>query len=172
MSGRDGVVFALVGEGLVVECLHHDLELLFKQLAVGVAVDHRGAKGLHLAGVVAPADAEDDPAAGENVHHGEVLGEPDRVPHGKDVEAAAELDAVGVLRQVLAHDEQVGNALVPLPLEVVLGHPQDVEPQVVEEHRRCRAMSMAMESRSLSYQRSLAGMPSKPMPSPSSTWPA
>ena len=58
------------------------------------------------------------------------------VPHGQDVEAAAELDAVGVLRQVLAHDEQVGDALVALPLEVVLCHPQDVEPQVVQEDRR------------------------------------
>ena len=129
-------MLALVGEGLVVECLHHDLELLFEQLAVGVAVDHGRAEGLHLAGVVAPPDAEDDPAAGEDVHHGEVLGQPDGVPHGQDVKAAAELDALGVLRQVLAHYQQVGDALVALPLEVVLGHPQDVEPQVVQEHRR------------------------------------
>ena len=71
---------------------------------------------------------------GEDVHHGEVLGEPDGVPHRQDVEPAAELDAPGVLRQVLAHNQQVGDALVALPLEVVFGHPKDVEAEVVQKH--------------------------------------
>jgi hypothetical protein len=47
--------------------------------------------------VIAAADAEDQPPAGEDVDHGVVLGQPQRMPHRSNVEGAAQLD---VLRQV------------------------------------------------------------------------
>ena len=128
-------MLALMRKCLAVKGFHHDFKLFLEQLAVGVAVDHRSAEGLHLARVVAAPDPENHPAFGEDVHHRKVLGQPDGVPHGQDVEPAAELDAFGVLGQVLAHNQQVGDALVPLALKVVLGHPQDVKTQIVQEHR-------------------------------------
>ena len=90
--GRDRVVLALVGEGALVERLEDDLDLLLEELAVGVLVEHRRPERLDLAGVVAAPDAEDDPAAGQPVGGGVVLGHPERMPHRRDVEAAADLD--------------------------------------------------------------------------------
>ena len=86
--------------------------------------------------MVAPADSEDDPPAGEDVHHGKVFGQADGVPHGQDVEAAAELQVLGELAQVLAQDEQVGDAFVTFPLEVVLRHPQNVISQLIHQDGR------------------------------------
>ena len=91
--GRQRVVLALVREALLVERLEDDVDLLLEQLAVGLLVEQRRAEGLHLARVVAAADAEGDAPAGQDVGRGVVLGEPQRVPHRRDVEAAAELDA-------------------------------------------------------------------------------
>ena len=71
-------MLALVREGPLVERLEDDLDLLLEELAVGVLVEHRRAERLDLAGVVAAPDAEDDPAAGQPVDRGVVLGHPDR----------------------------------------------------------------------------------------------
>ena len=73
--GRDLVVLAVVAEGLLVEGLHDDVDLLLEQLAVGVLVQQGRAEGLDLAGLVATADAEDQTPAGQHIAHGEVLGE-------------------------------------------------------------------------------------------------
>ena len=83
-------MLALVGEGPLVERLEDDVDLLLEELAVGVLVEHRRAERLDLAGVVAPPDAEDDAAAGQPVDRGVVLGHPERMPHRRDVEAAAD----------------------------------------------------------------------------------
>ena len=128
--GRQGVVLAAVGERLLVERLHDDLELLLEQLAVGICVKHWCAEAFHLAGVVAAPHPEDDPTARQDVCHGEVLGQPDGVPHRQNVEAAAELQALGELRQPHAQHQQVRDRFVSLALEVVLGHPQGVVAQV------------------------------------------
>ena len=53
---------------------------------------------------------------------------------GRMLKPAAELDAPGMLGQVLAHNEQVRDALIAFALEVMLGHPQDVETKIVQEH--------------------------------------
>src|SRR5215831_3820978 len=55
-----------------------------------VAVRH----GLDLAGAIAVPDAKDDPPAGQDVDHRVILGEPQRVPHRHDVEAAADVDVL------------------------------------------------------------------------------
>ena len=64
---RQGVVLALVRKRFLVKRLENDLDLLLEQLATGFLVQHRRAEGLDLAGMVAAADAEDRPAAGQDV---------------------------------------------------------------------------------------------------------
>ena len=59
---RQGVVLAVVAEGFVVEGLEDDIDLLLKQFAVGFLIQQGRAEGFHFAGMVAAADAEDDPA--------------------------------------------------------------------------------------------------------------
>ena len=49
------------------------------------------------------------------------------MPHGGDVEAAAELDVLGQMGQVDIEHNQVGDTLVAFRLEVVLGHPHGIE---------------------------------------------
>jgi hypothetical protein len=65
----------------LIENATDDLDLLLEKLTVGVLVAHRRAECLDLACVVSTPDAEDDPAAGQPVDRGVVLGQPDRVPH-------------------------------------------------------------------------------------------
>ncbi len=124
-------MLALVVERALVEALEQQLELLLEQLAIGVGVDQRRAEGLHLAGVIAAADAHDDAAIGDDVGHGIVLGQADRVPHRQDVEGAAELEPLGLGGEPQSELDQVGEDLVALALEVVLGRPQDVEAEPV-----------------------------------------
>ena len=128
---RDGVVLALVAPRFLVERLQDDLHLLQEQLPVGVVVDDGRAESLHLTGMVAPPDAEDHAPAGQDVRHGEVLGDAQRMPHGYDVESLPEFQVFGLPGQVDPHEDQVGNALVALVLEVVLGHPHAVEAALI-----------------------------------------
>ena len=133
--GRQGVVLALVREALLVERLEDDVDLLLEQLAVCVLVDERRAEGLDFAGVIAAAHAEYDAPAGQNVGDGVILGHAQRMPHGRDVEAAADLDVFRAVREVHAHQDVVGDALGALALEMVLGHPEAVVAEPVHQHR-------------------------------------
>ena len=126
-------MLALVGKGAVVEGLENYLYLLFKQFPVGVLVNNRGAKGLHLPAVVAAAHAENHPPVGQDVGGGIVLGQAQRVPHGGDVKPAADFERLGQVGQVNAKQQQVGDALVPLPLKVMLGHPEGFIVQPVHQ---------------------------------------
>ena len=123
---RDRVVLALVREGALVERLEDEVDLLLEQLAVGVLIEHRRPERLDLAGVVAAPDPEHDPAVGQPVDGGEVLGHPDRVPHRRDVEAAADADVLREVAEVQGQHQHVRDALVAFALEVVLGQPEDV----------------------------------------------
>ena len=60
--------------------------------------------------MVAATDAKDDAAAGEDVNGGEVLRQPQRVPHRSDIEAATDLDVLGAVRQMQSHQDGVGDA--------------------------------------------------------------
>ena len=71
----------------------------------------------------------------EDVGGREVLGEPERVPHGRDVEAAADAEPRGQVRQVHADHQDVRQALVALVLEVVLGQPERVVAVLVHAAR-------------------------------------
>jgi hypothetical protein len=128
---RQRVVLAVMREGLLVEGLHDDVDLLLEDLPVGLGVEHGTAQRLDLARVVAAAHAEDHAPAREDVGHGEVLGQPERVPHGRDVEAAPEAQPLGHVSQVHGVHQDVGDDLVALVLEVVLGQPQRVVAQVI-----------------------------------------
>jgi hypothetical protein len=119
-------VLALVAEAFVPERLEDDLDLLLEQLAVGLLVLHRRAEGLHLARVIAAADAEHRAALRQDVGDGVVLGQPQRVPHRRDVEAATDAQLLRRMRQMHRHHQQVRDALVAFVLEVVLGQPQRV----------------------------------------------
>src|SRR5215208_2542788 len=86
------IVFTLMGEELFVKRLEDNFYLLLEQLAVGFAVLHGRIEGLDLTRVVATADAEDDPAVGENIGHGKIFCQTQRMPHRCNVKAAAKLE--------------------------------------------------------------------------------
>src|SRR5690242_1407701 len=48
------------------------------------------------------------------------------MPHGEHIEAAAEFELCGVLRQPETEHEEIRDAFIPLALEMVLGHPENV----------------------------------------------
>ena len=75
---------------------------------------------------------EDGPAPCEDVGGRVVFSEPQRVPHRRDVEAAADPDILGDVSEMHSGHEDVWDALVPLRLEVVLGEPEGVESEPVE----------------------------------------
>jgi hypothetical protein len=128
-------VLALVREGALVERCEDEIDLLLEQLAVGGLIEQGRPERLDLAGVVAAPDAEHDPAVGQPVDGGEVLGHPDRVPHRRDVEAAADPDVPGEMAEMESQHQHVRDALVPFALEVVLGQPEDVVAGPVHELR-------------------------------------
>ena len=107
---------------------HYDFHLFLEHLAVGfvVRIGAGDSEGVDLPRVVAAPDAEYDPSPGEDVGGGVVLGQPQGVPHGVDVEPAAELEVLGQMGQVDVEQQQIGQALVALPLEVVLRRPEGV----------------------------------------------
>ncbi len=131
------------GEGLVVEGqadhLHRLIELLAVELVgrrlIGVveAADV-GAERLGLTWHRAPADTEDAPTAADVVQGGEVLGQLQGVPLGNDVERHADPEALGALGEDGPDEDPVGDDLVALVLEVVLGEPVRVEPALFGHH--------------------------------------
>ena len=128
-------MLAVVAEALVVEGLEDDLDLFLEQFAVGVLVQQRRAEGFDLARVVAARDAEHDAAVGEDVGHRVVFSQAQRMPHGRHVEAAADVHVLGDVRQVQRHQQHVGDALGALVLEVVLRHPEGREAKLVHGAR-------------------------------------
>ena len=122
----------MVREGPFVEGLEDNLHLLLKEFTVGHLVRHGIPEGLHLTGVVAPANTENDSAAGQDVRRGVVLGQTQRVPHGGDIKSVAELESLGQIGQVYLEHQQVGDTFIPLRLKVMLGHPEGVEAQAVQ----------------------------------------
>jgi hypothetical protein len=55
-----------------------------------------------------------------------ILGQAQRVPHRRDVEATADLNGARAMREVHRHHEIVGNAFRALALKMMLGHPEAV----------------------------------------------
>ena len=109
------------------EGLEEDVDLLLEQLAVCFLIDQGRTERLDLARVIAAPDSEGDAAAAEDIGHGVVFGEAQRMPHGRNVEAAAKSQPFGLVREMQRHHENIGDAFRSLALEMVLGHPERVE---------------------------------------------
>src|SRR5256886_16276945 len=75
------------------------------------------------------------PALRQDVGDGIVLRQPQRMPHGGDVEAAANLDALRDVGEVDGVEQEVGNDLVALVLEMVLREPDRVIARLVHAFR-------------------------------------
>ena len=125
------IMFPSMGEGLFIEAFEDDLHLFFEELFVGIIVQHRRPEGLDLARVIAPPDAENHPPAGEDVGHGIVLSQSDRVPHRDDIECTAELQLLRLGGQIRAQQNQIGDTFIAFMLKVVLRHPQGVEVEAI-----------------------------------------
>ena len=117
-------MLALVAEGFLVERLEDDIDLFLEQFAVGFLVHQWGAEGFDFPRVVTAGDAEHDAAMRQDVGHGVVLGQAQRVPHRRYVEAAADIDVLCHVRQVQRHQQHVGDALGALTLEMMFRHPE------------------------------------------------
>ncbi len=68
------------------------------------------------------------------MQRGEVLGQPQRMPLGDDVEHRADPDAARALGQDRCEQDAVGHDLVALVLEVVLGQPEAVVAELLGSH--------------------------------------
>jgi hypothetical protein len=123
-----------------------------EHVAVFVLVQHLAPERLDLAGVVATSDAEDDPAIGEDIGGGIVLGEPQGMPHGTDVEAAADLELLRHVREMHTQHQDIRDALVAFVLEVMLSEPQGVVTEPV--HRLGERFTLREHCREL-----LVGVP-------------
>ena len=121
-----------MAEALLIERLEHDLDLLLEQVSIGGLVLHRRAEGLDLAGMVAASDAEHGAPPGQDIGSGEVLGEAERMPHGRDVEAAADFQRARDMGQMHRAHEDVRDALIAFMLEMVFGQPERVETDFVQ----------------------------------------
>ena len=133
-------MLAAVGEALVVPGELDDLHRFFERLAVDavvfgrhvvVAGGHDGAERPRLAGHGATADAELHAATGEDVGQREVLRQPQRMPLRHHVEHLAEAQLAGAGGGVHTEQDEIGEDLVALVLEVVLGEPHRVVAQPV-----------------------------------------
>ncbi len=122
---------AFMREGFVVECLENDLDSFLEYFAVGVLVEHRATEAFDLAGVVAAPDAEHGAPLGQDVGGREVFGQPQRVPHRRDVEATTDLELLGHVRQMHRHHQDIRETLVAFVLEMMLGEPQGLVAQLI-----------------------------------------
>ena len=125
------VVPAAVGEPLVGGGGLEDLHLLLEHLAVVkvvgvVAVAHVDPEHVRLALLGAAAEATEEPPAGKHVGQGVVLGEVDGVPGGQHVDQRAQADAPGVLGQHRVQENDVGDDLESVVMEVMLRRPQGI----------------------------------------------
>ena len=139
-GGREREVPAVEAEALLTPCGQDDLHRLLEGLPVEgvgvpahlvVAAGHHGPERPRLTGHGAPPHAEHHPTTAEDVGHGEVLGQAQRMPLGHDVEHLPEPQPLGQPRQVQAEQHQVRRELVALVLEVMLGEPHGVVAQAV-----------------------------------------
>ena len=119
---------------------------------------HRRAEGFHLPRVVAAADAEHGAALGQDIGDRVILGQAQRVPHRRDVEAAADFQGFGQVREVNREHQQVRDHLVAFVLEVVFGQPQRVPAETVHQRRDALGLAEHAGQLALEKRRSLAGV--------------
>src|SRR3984893_3015538 len=123
---RQSVMLATMRERLFVERLEDDVDLFLEELAVGRLIEQRRSKRLHFPGMVPAADAENNAAAGKNVGRREIFGQPQGMPHRRNIKAAADFQTLGDMGEVHRRHQYIGDALVTFMLEMVLGHPEGI----------------------------------------------
>ena len=130
---RNPVILAFVRERILVKGFHNDFHLFLEHFPVFLVAGERAgnAESVHFPGMVAAAHAENHPPAGQNIGGGVILRQPQRMPHRVDVEPAPELELLGQVRQMHIQQQQVGDAFIPLPLEVMLRRPESVVAQLL-----------------------------------------
>ena len=108
--GGDLVILAVVRKGPVVEGLENNLALVFEQVPVGRVIGGGAGRPqrLSLPRMVTPAHAEDYATAGQVIDSGEILGQSQGVPHGRDIKSATKLEVLGYVGQVEEEHQQVG----------------------------------------------------------------
>ena len=120
-------MLAVVRECGFVEGFPHDLDLLFEEFAVGVLVDDGVSEDFDFSGVVSATDSEAYAPVCDDIGSGVVFGEAEGVPHGVDVESAAESEVFGEVCEVDEEHQKVRNALVSFALEVVFSAPEGIK---------------------------------------------
>ena len=85
--------------------------------------------------MIAAADAEHRAALGQDIRDGIILGEAQRMPHRRDVEAATDFQRFGQVREMHRQQQQVRDDLVTFELEVVLRHPERIPAGAVHQLR-------------------------------------
>ena len=76
--------------------------------------------------MIPPTDTKQDASAGQIVRRRIVLRQPQRVPHGNDVEATPKLDPPRQVRQMNRQHQDVRYDLISFALEMVLREPENV----------------------------------------------
>ena len=132
---------AVVGQQVLVPGLVDDVDVLLVDptvVLVDVAAVHRRRLDRHLlaehvdpALLVAAGEPGVDPALGQVVEHGQLLGHPQRVVSREDQRQRGELDVLRPGRQVGVEDQRRHRRLVALGVEMVLGGREAVETEVV-----------------------------------------
>ena len=135
---------AVEGQQVLVPGLVDEVDVLLVHVTVvlvGGAAVHRCGLDRHPlsehvdpALLVAAGEAGVDPALGQVVEHGDLLGHPQRVVGREDERQRGELDLLRPGRQVGVEDERRHRCLVALRVEVVLGGREAVEAEVVRHH--------------------------------------
>nr|BFE87592.1 hypothetical protein GCM10020093_101930 [Planobispora longispora] len=133
--GAGPVELAVVAEDRVGPQAEDHLQRLVEPVTRLGQVD---AEALELEALVAAPDAQLQPSAGEQVHHGRLLGDVDRVVQRQDHDPGAEAEPFGPGGQVGQHGEQVGHD--PVVAEVVLGQSHPGEPQLLGEFRQLQVV--------------------------------
>src|SRR5271166_4041739 len=120
---RTLVVLSLEVKRLLAETTQQQPKLLLEQFTVFLGIEKRGAECLDLARMVAAADSHDDASVGDDVRHGVIFGQPDRMPHRQDVEGATEFQTFGLGGEPQAELDQIREDLITFALKMVLGGP-------------------------------------------------
>ena len=107
--------------------------MLLEEVPVRLLVEQRRTERLDLTAVIAPTNAEYHAAFCEDIGRREVLREPERMPHRRDVKPAAEHEVLRKAGEVLCEHEDVWYALVALGLKVVLCHPKGIKAGAVHD---------------------------------------
>src|SRR5262249_52297690 len=93
--GRQRVMFALMRERFFVKRLEDDLDLFLEEFTIGRLIEERRPKRFDLPRMIATSYPKNDAPTGEDIGRSKILGQPQGMPHGGNVEAAANLNTLG-----------------------------------------------------------------------------